>query len=112
LNIPIACRRYGSGKPSTLPSIEGGFTPTTSMVVLGEKLGMDLRIGQLACCELGQEPFSREQWLCSSLLTTSQKVDVSDMLVGFSLQGVHRFESPRLSDMSKRLSYGCHQVVN
>jgi hypothetical protein len=57
LNIPIACRRYGSGKPSTLPSIEGGFTPTTSMVVLGEKLGMDLWIGQLACCGLGQEPF-------------------------------------------------------
>jgi hypothetical protein len=57
LNIPIAYRRYGSGKPSTLPLIEGGFTPTTSMVVLGEKLGMDLRIGQLACCELGQEPF-------------------------------------------------------
>jgi hypothetical protein len=25
---------------------------------------------------------------------------------GFPLQGVHRFESPRLSDMSNRLSHG------
>jgi hypothetical protein len=29
--------------------------------------------------------------------------DVCGMLVGFSLQGIHRFESPRLSDMSNRL---------
>jgi hypothetical protein len=34
-----------------------GFAPTTSMVVLGEKLGTDLRIGQPSCYGLGQEPF-------------------------------------------------------
>jgi hypothetical protein len=28
---------------------------------------------------------------------------ICGMLVGFPLQGVHRFESPRLSDMSNRL---------
>jgi hypothetical protein len=65
-------------------------------------------------------PFSREQWLCPSLFTASQKVDMRwlreirmvwdhtrterGMHVacwsGFSLHGVYRFESPRLSDMS------------
>jgi hypothetical protein len=35
-----------------------GFTPTTSMVVLEEKLITVLRIGQPLCCGLGQEPFS------------------------------------------------------
>jgi hypothetical protein len=34
-----------------------GFAPTTSMVVLGEKLGMDPWIGQSSCCGLGREPF-------------------------------------------------------
>jgi hypothetical protein len=33
------------------------FTPTTSMVVVGEKLCMDPQIGQPTCCELEQEPF-------------------------------------------------------
>jgi hypothetical protein len=33
------------------------FAPTDSMAVLGEKLGMDPQIGQLACCGLCQEPF-------------------------------------------------------
>jgi hypothetical protein len=28
----------------------------------------------------------------------------------FPLQGVHRFESPRLSDMSNRLFFGSHHV--
>jgi hypothetical protein len=67
--------------------------------------------------------FPREQWLCPLLLMTSQKVamygdrpkkayawrtwtdveNVRVMLVGFSLLGVHRFESLRLSDISNRL---------
>jgi hypothetical protein len=34
-----------------------GFAPTTSMVVLGEKLGTDPQIGQPTCCELCREPF-------------------------------------------------------
>jgi hypothetical protein len=34
-----------------------GFTPTTSLVGSGEKLGTDPRIGQSACCGLCREPF-------------------------------------------------------
>jgi hypothetical protein len=30
---------------------------------------------------------------------------------GFPLQGVHRFDSPRLSDMSNHLFCGCQHVV-
>jgi hypothetical protein len=41
LNVLIACRRYGSSKPSSLPSTEVDFTPTASMAILGEKLGTD-----------------------------------------------------------------------
>jgi hypothetical protein len=40
-----------------MPSTEGGFTLTISMVVLREKLGMDSWIGQLMCCGLCQEAF-------------------------------------------------------
>jgi hypothetical protein len=57
LNVLIVCQRYGPGKPSSLPSTEGGFTPTASMAILREKLGMDPRIGQPACCGLCQELF-------------------------------------------------------
>jgi hypothetical protein len=49
--------RYGPDKPSSLPSIEGDFTPTTSMAVLGDKLGTNPWIGQPMCCGLGREPF-------------------------------------------------------
>jgi hypothetical protein len=34
-----------------------GFAPTASMAGLGEKLGMDPRIGQPVCCGLCQELF-------------------------------------------------------
>jgi hypothetical protein len=67
-----------------------------------------------------ENPFSQEQWLCPSLLMTSRKVAMHwpheirmvwdhmrterGMCVVcwsvFPLQGVYRFESPRLSDMS------------
>jgi hypothetical protein len=33
------------------------FTPTASLVGLGEKLSMDSRIGQPACCGMCREPF-------------------------------------------------------
>jgi hypothetical protein len=48
---------YGPSKPSSLLSIEGGFTPTASMATLGEKLGTEPWIGQPACCRLCREPF-------------------------------------------------------
>jgi hypothetical protein len=34
-----------------------GFAPTSSMAVLGEKLGTDPRIGKPTCCEMYREPF-------------------------------------------------------
>jgi hypothetical protein len=57
LNVPIACRRYGPDKPSSMSSIEGVFTPTTSIAILGEKLGTDLQIGQSVCYGLCRESF-------------------------------------------------------
>jgi hypothetical protein len=59
LNVSIICQRYGPSKPSSMPSTEGGFTPTASMVVLREKLDMDLRIGQPVCCGVSGALFSR-----------------------------------------------------
>jgi hypothetical protein len=46
-----------AGKPSTLPSTESGFTPTTSVTVLGEKLGTNPQIGQPTCYGLCRELF-------------------------------------------------------
>jgi hypothetical protein len=48
---------YEPSKPSSLPSIEGGFTPTTPMAGSAEKLGTDPQIGQPSCCGLCREPF-------------------------------------------------------
>jgi hypothetical protein len=57
LNVPIACRCYGLGKPSSLMSTVGAFTPTASMAGSGEKLGTYPWIGQPSCCGLCREPF-------------------------------------------------------
>jgi hypothetical protein len=57
LNVPIVCWWYGPSKPSSWPSIDEWFFPTVSMVVLGEKLGTDLRISQSTWCGLCWEPF-------------------------------------------------------
>jgi hypothetical protein len=48
---------YWPSKPSSLPSIEGGSTPTGSMANLGEKLSMDPWICEPTCYRLCQEPF-------------------------------------------------------
>jgi hypothetical protein len=37
-NVLIACWRYGPSKPSSLVPTDVWLKPTTSMVVLGEKL--------------------------------------------------------------------------
>jgi hypothetical protein len=42
LNVPIACRCYGPGKPSSWLSTEACLFPTTSLAVVGEKLGTNL----------------------------------------------------------------------
>jgi hypothetical protein len=53
--VPARC--YGPGKPSSLSSIEDGFTPTASMASLGKKLGPNPQMGQLSCCGLCRESF-------------------------------------------------------
>jgi hypothetical protein len=58
LNVPIACRRYGPGKPGSWLSTEA---------VVGEKLGTDYR--QAVDCVVS--PSSCWQWICTNLLTTS-----------------------------------------
>jgi hypothetical protein len=70
-------------------------------------------------------PSSQGQWICSNLLTTTRKVAIRGpheiymveghtriergkrvaCWLGFPLQGVHRFESSRLSDMSTACSW-------
>jgi hypothetical protein len=57
LNVPIVCQRYGPGKLSSLPSTESGFTPTASMAILREKLGMNPQMDRPACCGLFRELF-------------------------------------------------------
>jgi hypothetical protein len=95
-----------------------GFAPTASLVDSGEKLSTNPQIGQPVCYGVCQE-----QWPWSTLLTTTRKVAICGpceirMICyhtrtehekcvaywsGFPLQGVHRFKSPRFSDMSNRL---------
>jgi hypothetical protein len=57
LNVPIACRCYGPGKPSSWLSSEACLFPTVSLAVVGEKLGTDPRIRQPSSCGLCWEPF-------------------------------------------------------
>jgi hypothetical protein len=66
---------YEPSKPSSLTSIEGGFTPTPSMAGLGEKLGTDPRISQPLCCGLCREP------LFSGVVALSIAVD--DFMEGY-----------------------------
>jgi hypothetical protein len=100
-----------------------GFAPTASLAGSGDKLGMDLRIGQQRTVDCVMSPSSREQWDCSTLSMTHERLprtrtthrkhtpDVRGLAQeayvaywsGFPQQGVHRFDSPRLSDMSNRL---------
>jgi hypothetical protein len=57
LNVPIACRCYGPGKPSSWSSSGAWLTPLALLAGSGEKLGTDPQIGQPACCGLCREPF-------------------------------------------------------
>jgi hypothetical protein len=43
---------YGPSKPSSLSSTEAWLKTTILLVDLGKKLGMDMQIGQSACCGL------------------------------------------------------------
>jgi hypothetical protein len=86
-------------------------------------MGMNPRISQPACCGLCREPFFSGAVTLSSAVDDSQRVAICGLREihmvldhtrtehgnrvacwsGFPLQGVHRFKSPRLSDMSNRL---------
>jgi hypothetical protein len=57
LNVPIACRCYGPGKPSSWSSSGAWLTPPASLAGSEEKLGTDPRISQPACHGLCQELF-------------------------------------------------------
>jgi hypothetical protein len=123
LNVPIACRWYRTGKPSSLSSTKGGPTPTSSMTALREKLGTDSQIGQLACCGLCWELFflgvvtlsvTVDNFMkgCYALTTWDTyhlgpyavwAWDACDVLVRFHLHGVLWFESPWLSNISNCL---------
>jgi hypothetical protein len=124
---------YRPSKPSNRLSTEAWLFPTASLAVVGEKLGMYQQIGQLACYGFCRQPFfsglvdlfkSVDDCAkgCYALTTwnmygsgpyTDCAWDACGMLVRFSpLQGVHRFESPWLSNMSNRLSHGSLQIAN
>jgi hypothetical protein len=100
-----------------------GFAPTTSLADSVEKLGTDPWIGQRRTVDSIGSPDSQEQWDCSTLLMTHERLPHMGTArrkctpgirglawelymacwSSFPLQGVHRFESPRLSDMSNLL---------
>jgi hypothetical protein len=98
--------------------------PHASLAGSEEKLGMDPWIGQPACCGLCREPFfsgavgsvqichtPRERLPRTGTARRKRTLGIRGLAweayvscwLGFPLQGVHRFESPRLSDMSNRL---------
>jgi hypothetical protein len=100
-----------------------GFAPTASLAGLGEKLGTDPRIDQGLAMDYVGSHSSWEQWACSTLSMTCERLPRTgtarrkhtpsvhglawEVYVacwsGFPRQGVHRFESPRLLDMTNRL---------
>jgi hypothetical protein len=57
LNVSIACRCYGPGKPSRWLSTKSCLFSTTSLAVVGEKLGTDPRIRRSSSYGLCWEPF-------------------------------------------------------
>jgi hypothetical protein len=123
LNVPVAYWWYGPGKPSSRLSIEAWLFPTAPLAAVGEKLGTDPWIGPPACCGLYQKPFlsgavdlfkSVDDYMKGCYMWTTWDTYgrrpyadwawiTCGMLVRFPLQGVHRFKSPRLLDMSNRL---------
>jgi hypothetical protein len=111
---------YETSKPSSLPLTVVWISPLLLWLRVGGKLAGDPQIDQPTCWGCSQEP------CFSGVVTLSNSVDISQKVVirepreirmvkdhtwtehekrvacwsDFSLQGVHRFESPRLLDMS------------
>jgi hypothetical protein len=123
--------RMGSLGERGGPSTDVWLFPTTSMTIMGEKLGVDPWIGQPSRCGSGREPFflgavdlfnSVDNYAkgcyAQTVWDTYGREPYEDrvwatcgMLVSFPLQGVCQFESPWLLDMSNRLSCG-HQLLD
>jgi hypothetical protein len=113
-------------------SIDAWLNPTASMVVLGEKLeqvpratqpGWEVESGALFLGSSSIRPTllgQRQRLPCTGTARRKRTSGVHGLarevyvscVSGFSLQGVHRFESPWLSDMSNRLACGRQHVVN
>jgi hypothetical protein len=86
-------------KPSSRSSIDVWLCPTASLADSGEKLGMDLRIGQQHTVDCVGSHSSREQWACSTLSMTREMLPrtgttrrkrtrgIHGVLVGFSPAG-------------------------
>jgi hypothetical protein len=63
----MSVKDRGVGKSSSLPSTEGGFTPTASLRNWVWTRGSVSR----RAIDCVRSPLSREQWLCPSLITTT-----------------------------------------
>jgi hypothetical protein len=62
---------YEPNKPSSLTSIEGGFTPLLQWLAQERKWVRSRGLVSRRAVDCVGSSFSREQWLCPSLLTTS-----------------------------------------
>jgi hypothetical protein len=116
---------YGPSKLSSLSSTEACLKPTASLVSLGEKLGTAAWIVSWRAMDCVGSPFSQEQWDPSKSVRGLRNVAIRGSCEirmvnghtrtkrgkrvacwsGFPLQGVHRFELPRLSDISTAYSW-------
>jgi hypothetical protein len=92
LNVPIACRWYMPSKPSSLLLTDVWLKRTASMAVLGEKLRW-VKWSHMGTAHRKRTPGVRGL-ACKAYVACWSS---------FPLQSVHRFESPRLSNMSDRL---------
>ena len=122
LNVLIACWSYGPSKPSSFVTTWPNHSPYMPRLAHGtenEVAQIDGRAGR-SC---GTKTSSADVWIWFYLVGTYQRLpctgtacretyawrtwtareSVHGVLIRFPLQGVHRFESPRLSDMSNRL---------
>jgi hypothetical protein len=123
LNVPIACRWYEPGKPSSLLLIDVWLSPLFYWLARERNWVWTRGSVSRRAMDCVGSPFSRERWLCPTLLMTHERLSHTGTAhrkrtsgirglaweaymscwSGFPLQGVHRFKSVRLSDMSNRL---------
>jgi hypothetical protein len=123
LNVPIACRWYGSGKPSSMRLMDVWLSPLLYWLAREKNWVRTHGSVSRRVVDCVGRPFSREQWLCPTLSAARERLSHTGTTrrkrtpgirglgweayvsywSGFPLQGVHRFESSGLSDMSNRL---------